>query len=150
MYIWLPKIRILQLIWFRVPLRFFIPFGQEFTSLAERLKARNRRKPSYAEVEAAEDEYWAAEEEVEEEEEEEEAAVEGAAADGDDEFLEVLKMEQVCVQMTHTQVHHNNNTYVNFFVQLSFCAVLCISENLYLLGSCIGYLINLRMYYSKS
>ncbi|CAK9216882.1 unnamed protein product [Sphagnum troendelagicum] len=67
---------------------------EEFTSLAERLKARNRRKPSYAEVEAAEDEYWAAEEEVEEEEEEEEAAVEGAAADGDDEFLEVLKMEQ--------------------------------------------------------
>jgi hypothetical protein len=126
MYIWLPKVRILQLIWFRVPLGFFIPFGQEFTSLAERLKARNRRKPSYAE-----DEYWAAEEEVEEEEEEEEAAVEGAAADADDEFLEVLKMEQVCVQMTHTQVHHNNNTYVNFFcncLSVQFCVFqkICI------------------------
>jgi hypothetical protein len=131
MYIWLPKVRILQLIWFQVPQGFFIPFGQEFTSLAERLKARNRRKPSYAEVEAAEDEYWAAEEEVEEEEEEEEAAVEGAAADADDEFLEVLKMEQVCVQMTHTQVHHNNNSYVNFFcncLSVQFCVFqkICI------------------------
>jgi len=106
--------------------------GQEFTSLAERLKARNRRKPSYAEVEAAEDEYWAAEEEVEEEEEEEEeAAVEGAAGDADDEILEVLKMEQVCVQTTHTQVHHNNNTYVNFFAIAFLCSSVYFRKSVF-------------------
>jgi hypothetical protein len=61
---------------------------QEFNSLAERLRVRTKRKPSYAEEEEA----------MEEEEWEEELDVGG---DEDDESLEVLKMEQVCCK-NHT------------------------------------------------
>lgn len=62
--------------------RLILCLREQFNSLAERLRLRTNRKPSYAEEEGAEDEE--SQEEVEEE-----------AGDKDDETLEVLKMEQV-------------------------------------------------------
>jgi chromodomain-helicase-DNA-binding protein 4 len=60
-------------------------FVQEFNSLAERLRARTKRKPSYLEEDGAQ------EEEQEEQEQDDWFDEEG---DGDEEFLEVHKMEQ--------------------------------------------------------
>jgi hypothetical protein len=61
-------------------------FVQEFNSLAERLRARTKRKPSYLEEDGAQ------EEEQEEQEQDDWFDEEG---DADEEFLEVHKMEQV-------------------------------------------------------
>lgn len=68
---------------------------QEFNSLAERLRVRTKRKPSYAEEEEA----------MEEEEWEEELDVGG---EEDDESLEVLKMEQVSCITLHSAVEMND------------------------------------------
>ncbi|CAK9195050.1 unnamed protein product [Sphagnum troendelagicum] len=59
--------------------------GANFNSLAERLRARTKRKPSYLEEDGAQ------EEEQEEQEQDDWFDEEG---DGDEEFLEVHKMEQ--------------------------------------------------------
>ena len=55
---------------------------EQFNSLAERLRLRTNRKPSYVEEEGAE-------------EEDSQEEVEPEAGNKDDETLEVLKMEQV-------------------------------------------------------